>query len=31
MFVIEVKQEERDEDLDYGYGRIKEYSKYLKE
>ena len=29
MFVIEVKQEERDEDLDYGYGKIKEYSQYL--
>ena len=31
MFIIEVKEEDRNEDLDYGYAKIKEYSQHSKE
>ena len=31
MFIIEVKKEDRNAELDYGYAKISQYSRYLKE
>ena len=28
MFVIQISEEERDEELDFGYAKIREYSYY---